>query len=280
MTPVIASSRSYSDMADECAGDGSRVRPSSHEPEPVARPCAQGAIWCTLLDVKRVLWLLLAAFVLVWGGVLLDTGGADLPATRGPSTAPAAAKDAPRTSVSPAQRAHPSVDEAAAVVTAAPAPGRQPSTGAAQPAPPGRGGVHLVGKQHPASAAATARSAAQLEAEGALPDSLRGEHGEGLLSPEYVELERDYVNEVRDASWALPQEQRLRALLRSSPLREEVALVNCLESVCRIVLETESNDAFDRLVEVEGLRDATGLSAGTPYSLRAGQLSVYFRRPR
>jgi hypothetical protein len=104
-----------------------------------------------------------------------------------------------------------------------------------------------------------------------------GELGEGILSPEYAELERQYSHEARDGDWAASHEQRIVALLEQQALRSHVALIHCQQTVCRIVLETEARDAFAQLLQVPGMSAATGLSARSPYSLRAGQLSVYFQ---
>jgi hypothetical protein len=55
-------------------------------------------------------------------------------------------------------------------------------------------------------------------------------------------------------------------------------LVSCQDSVCRLVLQTDNRDAFQQLVQVKGLSELTGITTSTPYSLRSGQLSVYFKR--
>ena len=59
-------------------------------------------------------------------------------------------------------------------------------------------------------------------------------------------------------------------------MADKVALVHCQQSVCRIVLESDSPDVWNQLLAVPGLRDETALSPQSPYSLRSGQLSVYF----
>jgi hypothetical protein len=205
--------------------------------------------------VKRLLVLMVVAVLAVWAGVLLDFGGAHRARTHAAAAAPEPA--------------------------AAPPPKVAFTQVRQRPAPPPvlpRGPQPLAASA-PRSAKAVAAAIAQRAIdEGSDLHALKGEHGEGVLSPEYAELERDYVGESRDAAWALPEEMALNKLLRSSPVGKQLALVNCIERTCRIVLETDANDAFERLLAVPGLAQATGLSAATPYSLRAGQLSVYLRR--
>ena len=110
------------------------------------------------------------------------------------------------------------------------------------------------------------------------PDELLGEQGVGASTPEFVQLETDYSSEPRDGAWAVAEEQRTRSLIQKHPISKQLALLNCQDSVCRILLETKSKDAFEQLLSVPGLAAATGLSASSPHSLRSGQLSVYYRR--
>ena len=84
--------------------------------------------------------------------------------------------------------------------------------------------------------------------------------------------------EPRDGEWAAQQEGQIRALLRGSPVAAQLAIVNCQQTICRVVLERAPEDAFKQLLQVRGLPDLTGLNPNTPYSYRAGQLSVYFTR--
>jgi len=103
-----------------------------------------------------------------------------------------------------------------------------------------------------------------------------GEIGEGIMSPEYVEMERTYAHEPRDGAWAEGEEQRLRGLLDHSPLASAVGLVNCQESLCRVLLESDDYDVYSRLLAIPGFTELTGLGPGSAYSHRSGQLSVYF----
>jgi hypothetical protein len=105
-----------------------------------------------------------------------------------------------------------------------------------------------------------------------------GELGEGVLSPEYEDSERLYVTESRDGPWAREQEQRVRDLFERNPPKARLVLVHCQETICRIVLEGNTNSSFKDLLSVPGLTQATAIGPGTPFSLRTGQLSVYFRR--
>jgi hypothetical protein len=76
----------------------------------------------------------------------------------------------------------------------------------------------------------------------------------------------------------MAEEKNLRSVLSMSDVAKEVMLVSCQDSVCRLVLQTSNPDAFQQLLQVPGLSAMTGLTASTPYSLRSGQLSVYFKR--
>jgi hypothetical protein len=251
------------------------------------RLCAPPGIWQDDV-VKRVLWVMVAAGALVWAGALLDFGRAhDGPRRASQSATDAAPEPAERTSARANER---SGAAQASAKTAAPAP--SPSTSAANArsaaAPdsagrprPGQGDVRVVGSRPSATAvpAAAARTE-QGTAAASEQDALRGELGEGVRSPEYVEIEEGYVNEPRDGPWATAEEQRVRAVLGGSAVAKDVALVHCQDTVCKIVLQTDSADAFERLVQVPGISAATGIGPSTPYSLRGGQLSVYFRGKR
>jgi hypothetical protein len=105
-----------------------------------------------------------------------------------------------------------------------------------------------------------------------------GDIGEGLSSPGYVAAEHNFAGEARDGAWASAQEQRVRALLEPQAWSDHVAVLNCQQSTCRMVIETDSvtREPFDQLLAVPGLSDATGIASGTPYSLHNGQLALYF----
>jgi hypothetical protein len=239
--------------------------------------------------VKRLAWLLPLAFVLMWGGVLLQT------------ERPTSAARTPPAEVEAQEEAE---APAPAVAAAAPAE-REPEPPPEQPpaAPPVRA-VEMRAAAMRALAAQSARTAdgrpigraervdgmvAQTVVQSAAAamkgvhakateDELLGEHGEGVTSPQFVQLETDYTSEPRDGVWATAEETRLAQLIQQHPISKELALLNCQDSVCRIMLETKSKDAFERLLSVPGLAEATGLSSSSPYSLRSGQLSVYYRR--
>jgi hypothetical protein len=108
-----------------------------------------------------------------------------------------------------------------------------------------------------------------------------GEIGEGTLSPGYAAAEQTFAGEARDGAWASAQEQRVRELLQPQDWSDHVSVVNCQQSTCRIVIETDSEtqEPFRQLLRVPGLSDATGIGSGTPYSMRNGQLSLYFAPP-
>ena len=104
-----------------------------------------------------------------------------------------------------------------------------------------------------------------------------GELGEGILSPDYKELEQSYVHEPRDGPWASEHERTLRHALFASELRERVLMVNCQSTVCRIHLEPQGTDPFGDLLRVPGLAAAAGIDTSTPYSLNGSELVVYAR---
>lgn len=228
-----------------------------------------------------------AAGVLVWAGALLDLGGAhDRP--RRASSSGAAGNAASARAGAGARVAGPGArpgEPPAAAPQSSRAPGARTNTGAAvPPPPPGRGDVRVIGSR-PATSTPGVAPAPSARGEQPTPvdpdqNAERGELGEGVLSPEYTEIEESYVNEPRDGAWATAQEQRVRAVLGNSAVAKGVALVHCQESVCRIVLQTDTADAFQQLLQVPGLSAATGVGPSTPYSLRGGQLSVYFHVPR
>jgi hypothetical protein len=234
-----------------------------------------------MAEVQRLLWLMLMASALVWAGALVDFGGAHAPKQAATSAAAPSASEAARDPLT-------ARDEAARTPAsrAASEPERSPTTpspGSATPGTtpprPGQGGVYVIGKPGSGSTAVPAAvTAAATPAPGAQDEALRGELGEGVISPEYAAIEQDYVLETRDGPWAMAEEKNLRSVLSMSDIATQVALVSCQGSVCRLVLQTGNPDAFQQLLQVPGLAAMTGLTASTPYSLRGGQLSVYFRR--
>ena len=109
-------------------------------------------------------------------------------------------------------------------------------------------------------------------------DGRKPDEGEGYLSPEFVEYQTAYAYEARDGQWARPKEKRLRDLIRAAGLAEQVVVVNCRTTVCRIQLAVGEGEGLQQLLDVPGGASELGLSEDTPYSLRAGQLSVYGKR--
>jgi hypothetical protein len=140
-----------------------------------------------------------------------------------------------------------------------------------------QGTAKVIGKIAHVVLTATRGSAPEEEQAEPEPSSApTGEIGQGVRSPEYARFEHSYADEPRDGEWAPAHEQRIRELLHDAALADKVALVHCQQSVCRIVLETDSPDVWNQLLAVPGLPDETALSPQSPYSLRSGQLSVYF----
>jgi len=225
---------------------------------------------------------MLAAFVVVWGIASLDVGKGK---HSGPDAPLPATQSVPTEQLEPATA--PGDQAKSDQPLRAGGPGPSGSTPAAKRAPAGsaapraaQGSVATIGKRVLSAVKRAAPGAAPADEsahEQQKPAS--GELGEGILSPDFVELERQYADEPRDGEWALAEEQRVRALLRNQPLEKSVVLVHCQQSVCRMVLESDSADAFKQLLEVPGLREETALAPQTPYSLQSGQLALYFRRP-
>jgi hypothetical protein len=233
------------------------------------------------VSVKRVLWLLLVAGIAVWGVALIDFGHRAPSASSGPGGATSAgspstvAEAASRAASSGRSDEEPADDQG----SVAPSRGRSGKEAAATGRPAGQGTVQVVGKAV-GSGTGKARGSATAQADEleATPSPALGEIGSGATSKEFAALEQHYVEEVRDGAWALGEEQRVRALLRDQSLDGTVALVHCQETTCRMVLDGASPSAFERLLQVPGLSQETALSLESPYSLRSGQLAVYFRR--
>jgi hypothetical protein len=237
--------------------------------------------------MKRAGALLLLAFAVVWAAALFDVRGA-APAAAPSKPEPTAPERAGAPAAPPAELL---AAEPAEVEEAAPAAAPAPVEVArdAHPAPAGfaarveravEGGFALIGKLtgKPAHRARAKAPEPAPQPRKPAPEGT-GELGEGLLSPEFVEYEQNYAREARDGEWAEAEEQRLRDMLDKEAWSDEVGLVHCQQTLCRIVLETDvdARNAFQQLIGVPGLREATGLGPDTPYSLRSGQLSVYFR---
>jgi hypothetical protein len=226
--------------------------------------------------MPRALWLVLAAGIAVWAAAFLQVEERARPAAAAPEPEPATATPASRpVAVAITPEPAPVIDDDAPAT--APAPTRPPNV--LQPTAP-RGLL--------ATASATIRAARDAfvpgprpipPAEPVPPDQVAtGELGEGVFSPEYHALERAYTHEPRDGAWAANEERLIRFSLRATPLNQQLALVNCQQTICRMVFERAEPDAFKQLVQNPELVKITGISSASPYSYRSGQLSVYFAR--
>jgi hypothetical protein len=226
--------------------------------------------------MSRALWLLIAAGVAVWAAAFLQVEERARPAAASePEPEPAATAPAPPAPSVPSAPAQP-----VAAVEAVPAAEPTTPPNVVQPAAP-RGVL--------ATATATIRAARDAfvpgpkrlvdEPPAPAPDQVAtGELGEGTSSPEYHAVERAYTHEPRDGAWAANEERLLRFSLRSTPLNQQLALVNCQQTICRMVFERAEANAFEQLVRNPEVVKITGLSAASPHSYRSGQLSVYFAR--
>jgi hypothetical protein len=220
--------------------------------------------------MPRVLAVVVVMGLLVWGLVFVDFGR--------PRTRRSAATGAEQGVKEPAERtraqAAVKVERDEPVRSAAPPAQAVTPTSPARPTPASK--PHASGAPTPsAQPVPVDDTAAPQPAQGAL-STATGELGEGNLSPEYAEMERSYAHEPRDGAWAEAEEQRLRKLLDKSPLASAVGLVNCQQTMCRLLLESDDYEVYKRLLAVPGFTSLTGLGPSSPYSHRSGQLSVYF----
>jgi hypothetical protein len=219
--------------------------------------------------MPRVLAVVLVVGLLVWGLVFVDFGRPHSRRSTASDTEPSAEPSEPThvqaapnaEGAKPVQAAAPTAQAASPSSIARPASGSKPQPGAA-PTP----------SAQPATVLDTAPAQPPL---GAL-STATGELGEGNLSPEYAEMERSYAHEPRDGVWAEAAEHRLRTLLDKSPLASSVGLVNCQQTMCRLLFESDDYELYQRLLAVPGLSSLTGLGPSSAYSHRSGQLSVYF----
>lgn len=222
--------------------------------------------------MPRVMVVVLGVGVLVWALAFFDFGGR--PRARGGAAAavePSAV--ATRTEVAartPAGQPKPKADRPGPTVARAP-------VALAAPRSAVRAEPNVIALRPSKSEAPMAQPEVRSHDQGAL-STVTGELGEGSLSPEYAEMERTYAHEPRDGLWAEGEERHLRDLLARSGLASEVGLVNCQETLCRVLLESDDHDLYARLLAVPGWTELTGLGPGSTYSHRSGQLSVYFSR--
>jgi hypothetical protein len=155
-------------------------------------------------------------------------------------------------------------------------PPRPGATSSGSSLPAGRGDVRVIGATQPGASAIGQAEPPPVAFD---PDKAEatGELGEGILSPDYKLLEESYVHEPRDGPWATQHEAKIRDALYRSELREDVVIVHCQSTVCRIHLNPRGKDPFADLVRVPGLAAAAGLDSSTPYSLNGTELVVYAR---
>jgi hypothetical protein len=241
-----------------------------------------------MAGMKRKLVLLAAAGAAVWMLALLDFRARE-PVTAAQEEPPAAVADqSPQASARRHARATQDtqpVEEPAApepVAARKAAASSSPMSGVMRAA---QGTVAVIGNAvRGVWRGGHRQAAAPVEDDApAQPPQVRatGEIGQGTLSPGYAATEQKFAGEARDGAWASAQEQRVRELLQPQAWSDRVSVVNCQQSTCRIMIETDSetNEPFRQLVGVPGLSDAAGIVAGTPYSMRNGQLSLYFTPP-
>ena len=219
--------------------------------------------------MPRVMVVVVIVGVLVWALVFVDFGR------------PRVRRDA--AAAEPVASTEAAVEPAASEPVAAPRPAPAAAVQRAIEVQPGaqkRADVtarQTVAAIDPSARPVSAAAPTDRPSTGAL-STATGELGEGYLSPEYAEMERAYTHEPRDGEWAEAEEERLRAMLAATPFASAVGLVNCQETVCRLLFESDDNLLYDRLLASRAFTQATGLSRSSPYSHRSGQLSVYFQR--
>jgi hypothetical protein len=195
--------------------------------------------------MRRSLGLLVFTMAVMWALLLFDMGSSTR-ALELASSSVTPAVDSPASTPPPTDRSWSSRVVARATRVFSPPP---PIAGATRPAPSSTPETQATGELGPAD-----------------------------RSPEFKALHARYARETRDGGWAFEQEQRIRALFANHPLAAHVALLNCQTTVCRLVLEGDAPDLVAQLWYVPNLRRETGLRPDSPYSLRSGQLSLYFQR--
>jgi hypothetical protein len=235
--------------------------------------------------MKRGLALLVLGFVVVWAAALLDfdvrtampvvAAGVPEPSASPGADAPAGAAPVPQVS----DPKPPAPAETPVLASNGAHPPAQAAGLAAKLERAVQSGFALIGKATKRAPTPQAVTPSGQPAQKAPAREGTGELGEGILSPEFVEYEQKYAREVRDGDWASAQEERLNELLNNQTFADEVGLVHCQQTLCRIVLESDmdAKNTFQKLIGIPGLHEQTGLGPDTPYSLRSGQLSVYFR---
>jgi hypothetical protein len=230
--------------------------------------------------MKRAVGLVLFTACAVWGVLLLDLRGGreKRSATDAQTDASQAVGSAPHVPIAERTKLEPSAK--------APAQASVPKTRAAAQESssttlrgPGSGDVRVIGAQAatrsgPTKPGGANTSAATAQARG---EEATGELGEGIMSPDFVELEADYTQEPREGAWAIEHERRIRQLLYASELGDHIVIVHCLSTVCRIHINPPGDDPLGELLRVPGLVEHTNLDRSTPYSLKNGELIVYTR---
>lgn len=240
-----------------------------------------------MVGMKRKLVLLVAAGAGVWMLALLDFS-ARKPAAGVEEEPQAAATDEPLRAAARRDAARvPETEPEQELSAAEPVAASKPAASTNIVMRAAQGTVAVIGKaaravfggKHPHR---PGDDAAQ-DAPPAQPREMRAtaELGAGSGSPQYAHAEQKFAGEARDGVWASAQEQRVRSLLEPQAWSDRVSVLNCQQSTCRIVIETDSEttEPFQKLLAVPGIGEATGIGAGTPYSMRNGQLSLYFTPP-
>jgi hypothetical protein len=230
--------------------------------------------------MKRTLALVLLAAVAVWAGLMYE-----------PARAPKAKPRSAQNAQDPTQEAQGSVARSAeqeqaassAVGSSAKAAAARSASSTAKSPAPAPPKLRFQGQLNTSSARGDIASqnahAARGEAVERPQVDPSGELGEGILSPDFVELETDYVNEHREGPWALAHEQRIRQAIYDAGLAERMVLVHCQSSVCRLHFEASGPDSYAQLLRTPALVQATGLTPDTPYSMNTTELIVYARPP-
>jgi hypothetical protein len=194
--------------------------------------------------MRRSLGLLVSATAVMWVWLLLDMGSSTRALDLGPSSASTTqAIDSPSNS----------------------APRSKPSWP-----------VHIVTRATQMFSPPPPPTATMRLALSTLDTQPAGELGPAGRSPEFKALHERYARETRDGAWAMQQERRVSALFTNHELAPHVVLLNCQTTVCQLVLEGDAPDLVTQLWYVPNIQRETGLRPQSPYSLRSGQLSLYF----
>src|SRR5690349_4270768 len=169
--------------------------------------------------MKRVVALLVIAVCAVWSVLLL--GPRRKERTRAPREATAEVGAATGTAQAPT----PSAQRARTTTASKPASsGVAPSASKASGAHASTASARSPGSSASAVSQAARTAFAERPPSEVAPAEGTGELGEGVMSPDYVEMESTFMQEPREGAWAIQHEVKIRELFYASDIAERVVL--------------------------------------------------------